>query len=50
MLIKLKYLDVYGRIMDLKGMGWVYVDWIQLGQGRNQSRAVVDRVRNHLVP
>jgi len=36
--------------MDLKGMGWVDVDCIQLAQGRNQSRAVVDRVRNNLVP
>jgi hypothetical protein len=25
-------------------MGWVDVDWIQLAQARNQSRAVVDRV------
>lgn len=36
--------------MDLKDMGWVDVDWIQLAQARNQLRAVVDRVTNHLVP
>jgi len=35
--------------MDLKGMGWVDVDCIQLAQARNQSRAVVDRVMNHSV-
>jgi len=36
--------------MDLQGMGWMDVDWIQLAQARNQSRAVVDTVMNHLVP
>jgi hypothetical protein len=53
MLRKLKYLDCRweGIIkMNLKGTGWVDVDWIQLAQARNQLWAVVDRVTNHLVP
>ena len=36
--------------MGLKGLVWVDVNWIQLAQGRNKSRVVVDRVMNHLVP
>jgi hypothetical protein len=36
--------------MDLKEIGWDGVDWIELAQGRNQWRALVNTVMNLRVP
>jgi hypothetical protein len=35
--------------MDLKEMGWGFVDWINLAQVRCRWRAVVNTLRNLLV-
>jgi hypothetical protein len=32
--------------MDLREIGWDYMDWIDLAQDRNQWRAVVNAVMN----
>jgi hypothetical protein len=36
--------------MDLKEIGWDGVDWIELAQGRDQWRALVNTVMNLRVP
>jgi hypothetical protein len=36
--------------MDLRELGWVDVDWINLDQNRDQWRAVVNTVMNFRVP
>jgi hypothetical protein len=36
--------------MDLRGIGWDGMDWIDLAQDRNQCRALVNTVSNFLVP
>jgi hypothetical protein len=36
--------------MDLTEIGWRSMDWIDLTQVRDQWRALVNRVLNHLVP
>jgi hypothetical protein len=36
--------------MDLKEIGWVGIDWIELAQDRDQCRAVVNTVMNLRVP
>jgi hypothetical protein len=41
---------VYNVKKDLREIGWVGVDWIELAQGRNQWRALVNMVMNLQVP
>jgi hypothetical protein len=36
--------------MDLRGIGWGGMDWIDLAQDRNKWRAVVSMVMNFRVP
>jgi hypothetical protein len=36
--------------MDLRAIGWVGVDWIDLAQDRDQWRALVNTVMNLRVP
>jgi hypothetical protein len=36
--------------MDLREIGWDGVDWIELAQGRNHWRALVNTVMNLRVP
>jgi hypothetical protein len=36
--------------MDLREIGWDGMDWSDLGQGRDQWRALVNMVMNHRVP
>jgi hypothetical protein len=36
--------------IDLREMGWVGVDWIELAQDRDQWRALVNTVMNLRVP
>jgi hypothetical protein len=36
--------------IDLRGIGWVGVDWIELAQDRDQWRALVNTVMNLRVP
>jgi hypothetical protein len=36
--------------MDLRGIGWGGVDWIDLDQNRDQWRALVNTVMNLRVP
>jgi hypothetical protein len=36
--------------MDLRGMGWVAVDWINLAKDRDQYWALVDTVINIRFP
>jgi hypothetical protein len=36
--------------MDLKEIGWDYVDWIDMAQDRDQWRALVNTVLNLRVP
>jgi hypothetical protein len=36
--------------MDLREIGWVGIDWIELAQDRDQCRAVVNTVMNLRVP
>jgi hypothetical protein len=36
--------------MDLRGIGWDGMDWINLAQDRDQWRALVNTVMNLLVP
>jgi hypothetical protein len=36
--------------MDLRDIGWVSMDWIDLAQDRDQWRARVNTVMNLLVP
>jgi hypothetical protein len=36
--------------MDLQDVGWRGMDWINLGQDRNTSRAVLNVVMNYRVP
>jgi hypothetical protein len=36
--------------MDLREIGWVGVDWINLAQDRDQWRALVNTVMNLQVP
>jgi hypothetical protein len=36
--------------MDLREIGWVGMDWIDLAQDRNQWRALVNTVMNLRVP
>jgi hypothetical protein len=35
--------------MDLRGMGWVGMDWIDLAQDRDQRRALVNMVIDHFI-
>jgi hypothetical protein len=41
---------VYNIRMDLGEVGWGMVDWIDLAQGRNRWRALVNSVLNLRVP
>jgi hypothetical protein len=36
--------------IDLKEIGWGGMDWIDLGQDRDQWRALVNTIMNLLVP
>jgi hypothetical protein len=36
--------------MDLREIGWDAMDWIGLGQDRDQWRALLNTVSNHRVP
>jgi hypothetical protein len=36
--------------MDLREIGWDGMDWIDLGENRNQWRALVSTLINLLVP
>jgi hypothetical protein len=36
--------------MDLREIGWDGMNWIDLAQSRDQWRALVNMVMNHLVP
>ena len=36
--------------MDLQEVGWGYVDWIDLAQGRNRWRSLVNALMNLRVP
>jgi hypothetical protein len=36
--------------MDLRGIGWGVMDWIDLAQDRKQWRALVNTVKNSWVP
>jgi hypothetical protein len=36
--------------MDLREIGWARVDWIDMAQGRDQWRALVNTVLNLRVP
>jgi hypothetical protein len=36
--------------MDLREIGWGGMDWIDLAQGRDQCRALVNTVMNLRVP
>jgi transcription termination factor 2 len=36
--------------MDLREIGWDFVDWIELAQDRDQWRALVNTLINFLVP
>jgi hypothetical protein len=36
--------------MDLRGIGWVGMDWIDLAQDRDEWRALVNTVMNLRVP
>jgi hypothetical protein len=36
--------------MDLRKIGWDGMDWIDLAQGRDQPRALVNKVMNLRVP
>jgi hypothetical protein len=36
--------------MDLREIGWVDMDWMELAQDRDQWRALVNTVMNHRVP
>jgi hypothetical protein len=37
-------------IMDLRGIGWNGMDWIDLAQDRDQCRALLNTVTNLRVP
>jgi hypothetical protein len=37
-------------IMDLRDIGWVVIDWIDLAQDRNQWRALVNTLMKFRVP
>jgi hypothetical protein len=39
-----------GITMDLREIGWVGMDWINLAQDRDQWRALVNTVTNLRVP
>jgi hypothetical protein len=41
---------VYNIKIDLRGIGWDNVDWVNLGQDRDRWRALVNTVMNLLVP
>jgi hypothetical protein len=41
---------VYNIKMDLREIGWVGMDWIDIAQGRDQWRALVNAVMNLRVP
>ena len=44
-------LEVDGKIiLDIKGVVWECVDWIDLSQGRERWRAAVSTVMNIRVP
>jgi hypothetical protein len=49
-LVKPKSLWVDNIKMDLRGIGWDGVDWIDLAQDRDQWRAFVNTVMNLRVP
>jgi hypothetical protein len=36
--------------MDLRGMGWGDIDWIDVAQDKGQWRDFVNTVMNHQVP
>jgi hypothetical protein len=36
--------------MELRGIGWDGIDWIDLAHDRDQWRALVNAVMNHRVP
>jgi hypothetical protein len=41
---------VYNTKMDLREIGWGGMDWIDLAQGRDQWRALVNTMMNLRVP
>jgi len=45
-----QHIHVDDIIMDLKEMGWEFVDWINLAQIRDQWRTIMNMIMNHWVP
>jgi hypothetical protein len=45
-----RWVDNIKMLVDLREIGWYGMDWIDLAQGRNQWRALVNTVMNLLVP
>jgi hypothetical protein len=41
---------VYNMKMDLREIGWDGIDWIDLAQGRDQWRALINTIMNLRVP
>jgi hypothetical protein len=41
---------VYNIKIDLREIGWGYMDWIDLAQDRDQWKTLMNRIMNLLVP
>jgi hypothetical protein len=41
---------LYNIIMNIREIGWDSVDWIDLGQDRDQWRALVNTIMNLRIP